>query len=82
MVSAGEASGDSHAANALRALAAHGADFQSFGMGAGALQAAGTELVVDCRDLAVIGIVDVLINYPKFRKRLKQLQQCLDVRTA
>ena len=46
-------------------------------MGAGALHSAGTELVVDCRDLAVIGIVDVLINYPAFRKRLKRLRQAL-----
>ncbi|MFK7995444.1 MAG: lipid-A-disaccharide synthase [Granulosicoccus sp.] len=77
MVSAGEASGDSHAAHALQALADTGIPITSFGMGAGALQASGTELIVDCRDLAVIGIVDVLLNYHKFLKRLKHLRQHL-----
>jgi len=74
MVSAGEASGDSHAAHALQALADAGQSFKSFGMGAGALQSSGTQLIVDCRDLAVIGIVDVLLNYHKFLKRLKTLR--------
>ncbi len=77
MVSAGEASGDSHAAHALSALAESGVEFSSFGMGAGALEASGADIVVDCRDLAVIGIVDVLLNYPKFMKRLKLLRQSM-----
>ena len=80
MVSAGEASGDSHASHALQALQQSGTQFSSFGMGAGALQAAGTELIVDCRDLAVIGIVDVLLNYLKFVKRLKLLRETLITR--
>ena len=80
MVSAGEASGDSHASHALRALQESGTQFRSFGMGADALQAAGTELIVDCRDLAVMGIVEVLLNYPKFVKRLKLLRKALTTR--
>lgn len=75
MVSAGEASSDAHAAHALDALHTQGVAFKSFGMGAGALEESGTELVVDCRDLAVIGFVDVLINYPKFLKRLRKLRE-------
>jgi lipid-A-disaccharide synthase len=35
---------------------------------------------VDCRDLAVIGFVDVLINYPKFLKRLRKLREHLQAR--
>lgn len=80
MVSAGEASSDSHAAHVLQALAETGTVFTSFGMGAAALQHSGTELIVDCRDLAVIGIVDVLLNYHKFLKRLKRLRQELVAR--
>lgn len=80
MVSAGEASGDSHASHALEALSDSGISVSSFGMGAGALQSSGTELIVDCRDLAVIGIVDVLLNYHKFLKRLKLLRQNLEQR--
>ena len=80
MVSAGEASSDAHAAHALDALRALGVSFDSFGMGAGELAASGTELVVDCRDLAVIGFVDVLINYPKFLKRLRLLREHMQER--
>ena len=74
MVSAGEASGDAHAAHALDALREQGVSFDSFGMGAGTLEKSGTELVVDCRDLVVIGFVDVLLNYHKFLKRLRILR--------
>lgn len=74
MVSAGEASSDAHAAHALSALKSQGVELECFGMGAGALEQQGTELIVDCRDLAVIGFVDVLINYPRFLKRLRKLR--------
>ena len=77
MVSAGEASGDAHAAHALAALVARRPGTTSFGMGAGALEAGGTELLVDCRDLAVIGFVDVLRNYPRFLVRLARLRAAL-----
>lgn len=80
MVSAGEASSDAHAAHALDALREQGVSFDSFGMGAGTLKKSGTELVVDCRDLVVIGFVDVLINYPKFLKRLRVLREHLQQR--
>lgn len=77
MISAGEASGDIHAAHALQALRNRGTEFDSFGMGADHLKAAGMELTLDCRDLAVIGIVDVLINYPRFMRRLATLRQTM-----
>ncbi len=77
MVSAGEASGDAHAAHALEALQARVEHVECFGMGAGALQGVGVELIVDCRDLAVIGIVDVLVNYPRFMQRLALLRETM-----
>jgi len=80
MVSAGEASGDIHAAHALQALIDSGVVFDCFGMGADRLKAAGMELTLDCRELAVIGIVDVLINYPRFLRRLATLRQAMKER--
>ena len=80
MVSAGEASSDAHAAHALQALSSQGVAYSSFGMGAGALETGGTELVVDCRDLSVIGFVDVLLNYHKFLKRLRILREQMQAR--
>lgn len=74
MISAGEASGDIHAAAALEALRDGGAAFECFGMGGSALEAFGMQLEVDNRDLSVIGFVDVLRNYGKFKRRLEQLR--------
>ncbi len=80
MISAGEASSDMHAAHAINALRARGVQFDCFGMGADKLKAAGMELTLDCRELAVIGIVDVLINYPRFMRRLATLREALTQR--
>lgn len=73
MVSAGEASGDQHAAHALRALKERGVEFDAFGMGAGDLLEVGVDIEVDCRELAVIGLVEVLVNLPALYKRLFHL---------
>ncbi|MBX2825664.1 MAG: lipid-A-disaccharide synthase [Gammaproteobacteria bacterium] len=80
MISAGEASGDAHAAHALAALQERLPEVTSFGMGAEHLQSTGTELIVDSRDLAVIGFVDVLLNYHKFLQRLKKLRTAMTER--
>lgn len=80
MISAGEASSDMHAAHAITALRTRGVEFDCFGMGADKLKAAGMELTLDCRELAVIGIVDVLINYPRFMRRLATLRKTMEER--
>jgi len=90
MICAGEASGDAHAAHALQAFLAlpcsepapmpAPAPVEAFGMGGAALLAAGCELVVDNRDLSVIGFVDVLINYPRFLSRLAKLRRAMTAR--
>ena len=77
MVSAGEASGDLHASHALQALSRTDTSYSCFGMGSEKLEAAGAELLVDFGDLAVIGFVDVLVNYPRFLARLKLLRQAM-----
>ncbi len=77
MISAGEASSDLHAANALRALHAQGIEPETFGMGGTGLQSLGMTLDVDNRELAVIGIVEVLARYPEFRRKLALLRERL-----
>lgn len=74
---AGEASGDMHAANLARALRALRPDVRLSGMGGEAQRAAGVEIVVDNRDLAVVGIVEVLRHYPQIRRALKTLERRL-----
>lgn len=77
MISAGEASSDMHAAHVIDELRSRGVEFDCFGMGANKLKAAGMELTLDCRELSVIGIVDVLINYPRFMRRLATLRKTM-----
>jgi lipid-A-disaccharide synthase len=60
LVSAGDASGDLHAAAFVRALRARRPALRFFGLGGVALEAAGVELVVHQRELAVGGLVEVL----------------------
>ncbi len=74
MISAGEASGDIHAASVVEALRNRCPDLDAFGMGSQKLQDAGVELVVDFSDVAVMGYVEVLLNYTTLRNRLKQLR--------
>lgn len=77
MISAGEASGDMHGASLLQALDSQALEYQCFGMGSDKLAASGAELIIDFSDLAVMGYVEVLLNYRRLSQRLKQLQQCL-----
>lgn len=81
MVSAGEASGDAHAAHALACLQARadaaGQTIKAFGMGGSLLASAGCDLVVDNRDLSVIGFVDVIRHYPEFLRRLERLREAM-----
>jgi len=77
MISAGEASGDMHAANILKALHAMNTDIEFYGMGSQQLRDAGAELLIDCSDIAVVGLVEVLFHYRKIMKALNTLRDSL-----
>jgi len=77
MISAGEASGDMHAANFVKALHARDKNIEFYGMGSAQLRDAGAELLIDCHDIAVVGIVEVLVNYNKIMKALNTLRNSL-----
>jgi lipid-A-disaccharide synthase len=68
MFIAGEASGDAHAAELIKALRAQSPDIIVFGAGGPKMQAAGMELLLDLTEHAVVGLVEVLKNYNKFRR--------------
>jgi lipid-A-disaccharide synthase len=70
MFIAGEASGDAHAAALLRAL---GPNAHTFGAGGPKMRDAGMELLLDLTEHAVVGLVEVLKNYGKFRRIFNQL---------
>ncbi len=66
MFSAGEASGDVHAAAVARALRDADPSVEMFGMGGRAMAAAGVHLLRDIDDLGVIGIAEVVRRLPFF----------------
>ncbi len=80
LVVAGEASGDHHAANLVRALGAHGR-FTVRGVAGPRMREAGVEAIVPQEDLAVIGFSGVLAKLPALLgARARLLRECRDRR--
>ncbi len=73
MISAGEASGDLHAANLVKALHQLDSSIKVTGMGSDKLREVGVNLLVDCADIAVVGIVEVLAKYRQIKQALNIL---------
>jgi len=86
MISAGESSGDIHAAKVVDALIKEHArsqpeqTFECFGMGGQRLQASGMEVLVDVEHNAVMGLLEVLHKYPSLRANLTTLKNALSTR--
>ena len=78
MISAGEASGDIHAARALATLETSVSEsVEAFGMGGQRLADAGMQLLVDIEQHSVMGLVEVLHKYPKLLGHLTLLRKAL-----
>ena len=88
MISAGEASGDIHAAKLVEALQHHNAadassgvpSIECFGMGGSQLATHGVEILVDVDKNAVMGLLEVLHKYPSLRANLNVLRTALTER--
>jgi len=65
LISAGEASGEMYGAQLMEALRCRDASLQFFGVGGDRMRDAGCETVVDAKDLAVVGITEILSHLPK-----------------
>jgi len=72
---AGEASGDQHAANLIRALKQRDAESEFRGMGGDNMQQAGASLVVHYREMALMGGIEVLMKYGVIRKNREKCRQ-------
>ena len=73
IIVAGEASGDVHAANLVKALAAKIPNLQLSGMGGQLMAEAGVELFQDIGDISIVGFAGIPRIYPKLRKIKKNL---------
>jgi lipid-A-disaccharide synthase len=79
LISAGEASGEFYGAELMRALrrqvsqTAETADIEFFGVGGEQMRAAGCDLLVDAREIAEVGIIEVIKHIPTIYRRFRQV---------
>lgn len=78
LIVAGEASGDLHGSNLVRALKEQEPDVDVFGVGGDRMRAAGVDVVFDSKLLAVVGASEVLANLGVILRVLRWIQAALD----
>lgn len=82
MLVAGEASGDKHGAKLAAALRAEWPDahWEFFGAGGDEMRAAGVETLVDAREVAIMGALEVAKALPKFLRAFRRLRDAARAR--
>ena len=80
LISAGEASGDIHAAAVTAAIKKIDSSAEVFGMGGDALRNAGGEVLFDIKDHGVMGFVEVLKKLPDLFKLRDDFERVMDER--
>ena len=74
---AGEASGDLHGSNLMKALRAKDPQALFVGLGGDKMRAEGCDIRVDYREMAYMGFVAVIANLHKVRRNMRIAQQAL-----
>src|SRR3954454_20794019 len=80
LISAGEASGEMYGAQLIEALRQRDPSLDFFGVGGERMRAVGCDIVVDAKDLAVVGITEILSHLPKILRLYKHLLREADRR--
>ncbi|MDD1608914.1 MAG: lipid-A-disaccharide synthase [Methylococcaceae bacterium] len=78
LFSAGEASGDQHAANMFLEIKKHQPDIKAIGMGGAKMAQAGVDIRYDSAGIGVIGVVEVLKHYGEIRRALTLMKRIID----
>lgn len=78
MISAGEASGDMHAASVAKEIKKICPKADIFGMGGAQMKAAGVRIIYDIENLGIIGIVEVLKHIPFFLRLRSFLKETME----
>lgn len=73
LISAGEASGEMYGAQLIQELRKQEPALEFFGVGGQRMREAGCDTVVDTRDLAVVGITEILNQLPQIYSRFHKL---------
>ena len=77
MIVAGEASGDLHGSNLIKAAAQHHPHLSFYGVGGDKMQAAGCRILFPSDELSVMGVVEVVRQLPKILRRFQQLKRVI-----
>ena len=77
LIVAGEASGDQHAARLVEEVHQRAPDVQFAGIGGPRMRRAGVEIVVDSREMAVVGLFEVLAHFPSIYGALQLMRRKL-----
>jgi lipid-A-disaccharide synthase len=80
LISAGEASGEMYGAQLIDALRHRDPSLTFFGAGGDRMRAAGCDLIIDAKDLAVVGITEIVSHLPKILGFYKKLIRTADDR--
>lgn len=80
LISAGEASGDIHAAAVTAALKQLDSGTEVFGMGGDALRAAGGEVLFDIKEHGVMGFIEVIKKLPALFRLRRDFARVMDER--
>jgi lipid-A-disaccharide synthase len=78
LISAGEASGESYGAQLIAALKQRQPSLECFGVGGERMRAAGCRLVVDAKNIAVVGLAEVVTHLPKIWSEFRRLLRAVD----
>lgn len=77
MIVTGEASGDLHGANLIKAAKEVSPGMEFFGVGGQEMRSAGCEVLIPGEELAVMGIVEVLGHFPVIWRSFQRLKKIL-----
>jgi lipid-A-disaccharide synthase len=77
LVSAGDASGEAHAAGLVEAIREQRPDARFLGMGGVRMAEAGVEIVVDQRELAVGGLFELVTSVRRLRRAWRRMVDCV-----
>jgi lipid-A-disaccharide synthase len=77
MIIAGEASGDLHAGKLIKSTRQKDSSIQFYGIGGDNMRAAGAEVLVDSRDMAVVGLVEIWAHRKVIFGALNQMRESI-----
>ncbi|MCO5230962.1 MAG: lipid-A-disaccharide synthase [Chitinophagales bacterium] len=73
----GEASGDMHAAQIIHSLRALDSSAHFFGTGGKNMRNSGVEIVIDIKEMAFMGFIEVVNNFFKIRNNFKKVKEAI-----